>query len=189
MAFIYAVRCNFNHPDLEQAWNDWYSGPKLRQMLAKPFFLSGQRFAAVDLDTTRKYLALWSVESPDAFTTSEYRSDWGFFEWTPYIIDWSRDLYLARNGDSAGAVEVPSDGALYLMSFDGLSAEEAERARAHLAASRPDVQWLTAVGLDKHSPLLGLLATPSATWRPATPLAELGVHETLYRPVSAFAQP
>ena len=33
MAFVYIVRCNFNEPEKEQAWNDWYSGPKIAQML------------------------------------------------------------------------------------------------------------------------------------------------------------
>jgi hypothetical protein len=67
MSCVYAVRCNFGRPDLEQAWNDWYSGPKLKQMLAKPLFLSGQRFKATRLDRRRQYLALWIVESPEAF--------------------------------------------------------------------------------------------------------------------------
>ena len=33
--FVYAVRCNFALPEREAAWNDWYSGPKLRQLLEK----------------------------------------------------------------------------------------------------------------------------------------------------------
>src|ERR1700733_14505703 len=68
-SFVYAVRCNFARPDLEAAWNQWYSGPKLDEMLAKPLFLSVQRFAATSLDQSRRYLALWLVASPDAFTT------------------------------------------------------------------------------------------------------------------------
>ena len=45
MALVYIVRCNFNEPAKEQAWNAWYSGPKIAQMLAKPHFRSCQRFA------------------------------------------------------------------------------------------------------------------------------------------------
>jgi hypothetical protein len=94
-AFVYLVRCNFAAAPLEAEWNAWYSGPKLEEMLRKPHFLSVQRFTAAALDVRRKYLALWVVASPEAFTTPEYRGDWGFRAWTPQIRDWSRDLYRA----------------------------------------------------------------------------------------------
>ena len=44
MPVVYIVRCNFSDPNKEWDWNDWYSGPKIKQMLAKPFFRTGQRF-------------------------------------------------------------------------------------------------------------------------------------------------
>lgn len=69
MSFVYAVRCNFADAELEDKWNAWYSGPKLAEMMTHPLFLSGQRYRAAGLDETIKYLALWVVESPDAFTT------------------------------------------------------------------------------------------------------------------------
>jgi hypothetical protein len=189
MAFVYVVRCNFTRPDLEAAWNEWYNGPKLKQMLAKPLFLSGQRFAASALETRRKYLAVWTVASPQAFETPEYRSDWGFFEWAPHIADWSRDLYTIPGDDPASRFAVAETGALYLVAFDGLSASAALQARHAVAAERPAVTWLSAVGLDQHSPLLGLYAAPTADWRPA-PLARRpdGVSETLFRPISAFTR-
>ena len=31
--------------------------------------------------------------------TPEYRADWGFGEWAPFITDWSRDLYRAPEHD------------------------------------------------------------------------------------------
>jgi hypothetical protein len=189
MAFVYVVRCNFSRPDLEAAWNQWYSGPKLRQMLAKPLFLSGQRFAASGLDTRRKYLAVWTVETPEAFLTPEYRSDWGFFEWAPHIGDWSRDLYSVPGADPAGRFAVTDAGALYLVAFDAMPADRAKRARDAIAAERPEVTWLDAIGLDQHSPVLGLYAAPDADWRPK-PLAHApeGMTETLFRPISAFTR-
>jgi hypothetical protein len=188
MAFIYAVRCNFTQADKEAAWNTWYSGPKLKQMLAKPMFLTGQRFVAAGLETRRKYLALWCVASPDAFTTPEYRSDWGFFEWAPHITDWSRDLYEMPPGSDPSALAVAPGEAMYLASFEELSEEAAETAMHKAAPRRPDVLWLKAVGLDKHSPRLGLrrLTNPSSRPEPVTD-AE-GFRETIFTPISECAR-
>jgi hypothetical protein len=186
MALVYVVRCNFKRADLEAAWNEWYSGPKLKQMLAKPMFLSGQRFGADALDTRRKYLAVWTVGSPEAFQTPEYRNDWGFFEWARHIGDWSRDLYKAEGADPAARFRVDPAGALYLVAFDGMTPERARAARDAIAASRPEVTWLEAVGLDQYSPLLGLAAVP-AGWRPKPLAVPDGVTETIFRPISEFA--
>ena len=68
-------------PTKEQAWNAWYSGPKIEQMLAKPHFRTCQRFrlavgqrpqlsSAVDAAVTR------GIPDPGVHV-----SDWGFFEW------------------------------------------------------------------------------------------------------------
>lgn len=152
-------------------------------MLAKPLFLSGQRFVAAGLDRRRRYLALWCVASPDAFTTEEYRSDWGFFEWTPHITDWSRDLYALPEGVGPEAFAVDAAGALYLASFDGMAAAAADAAVAQAEARRPGVLWLTAAGLDRQSPRIGLRRLAGATWSEA-PLALDGVRESIFTPIS-----
>ena len=69
MAFVYIVRCNFNEPAKEQAWNAWYSGPKIAQMLAKPHFRSCQRFARIS-GNGRNYLAQCGA-SPNGRRTSQ----------------------------------------------------------------------------------------------------------------------
>ena len=61
-------------------------------MLRKPHFRTCQRFKRA-AGRGRDYLALWMLQSPDAFRTEQYTTDWGFFEWAPYITDWSRDLF------------------------------------------------------------------------------------------------
>ena len=82
MTFVYVVRCNFTEPAKEAAWNAWYSGPKIAQMLAQPYFLTCQRFRRA-AGTGRDYLALWTLQSPQALETAQYQSQWGFSEWTP----------------------------------------------------------------------------------------------------------
>jgi hypothetical protein len=181
--FLYAVRCNFaGGPEREAAWHEWYNGPKLRQMLALPLFVAVQRFAATALDTRRKYLALWQVASPDAFTTPEYRAQWGFAAWTDDITDWSRDLYRGPDA-AAGEVEIGADDSLYVAAFDGASAAEAEAGRARIGPRLPGIVWLEAIGLDRHAPLLALRKIPAGP-RPAPFDDAAGLSETLFSPIT-----
>jgi hypothetical protein len=183
MVFVYIVRCNFTEPAKEQAWNDWYNGPKIAQMLAKPHFRTCQRFRRVS-GRGRNYLALWTLRSPDAFNTAEYRSDWGFFEWQPYITDWSRDLF-----DGGGAPEpdfaVPPQGSLHIVSFDGMSLDQASAARAALTPLQPPMIWLPVIGLDRHTPLIGLGPLPGPARPGSTDESRpKGVQEAFYQPIS-----
>jgi hypothetical protein len=182
MVFVYIVRCNFTEPAKEQGWNAWYSGPKIEQMLAKPYFRSCQRFRLVS-GTGRSYLALWTVQSPAAFETAEYTSDWGFSEWAPHIAHWSRDLF---DGGAASerAFAVAPAGSLRVVSFDGMGEADAQAACALITSSEPDMMWLPVVGLDHHTPLIGLqpLADP-ATFRASNQSRTAGMQEALYRPL------
>jgi hypothetical protein len=182
--FAYIVRCNFSDPAKEKAWNDWYSGPKLGQMLAKPHFRATQRFRR-SYGAGRNYLALWIIETPEAFETPEYTSDWGFFEWRPYIIDWSRDLF---NGSKLSEVSfaVSPKGALHVVSFDGMNKTDAAKAQAAYAAINPKMTWLTIAGLDQHTEIIGLetLNEEPASWRPSN--AASGAQEAIYLPISDF---
>lgn len=176
MAFTYIVRCNFSEPAREQAWNDWYNGPKLVQMLAKPMFRTVQRFRRASGEG-RDYLALWTIDSPKAFETPEYTSDWGFFEWRPYIIDWSRDLFEGAPADER--LPIDEGGALTVVSFDGASVEAAEEGRRSVDAAAPGFVWFPCAGLDRHTPLIGLRSGDVAVPVPAG-------QSVVYRPISAF---
>ena len=184
MSFVYIVRCDFTDPGKEQAWNDWYSGPKIAQMLRKPHFRSCQRFRRTG-GSGRNYLALWTLDSPGAFTTQQYTSDWGFFDWSPYVTNWSRDLFdggVAREDDFA----VTPGGALEVVAFDGMSMGDAEASRAEFSRLEHDILWLPVIGLDRHTPLIGLCpqSDPETPERSADPLAH--AQWTFYRPISAF---
>ena len=186
MSFFYIVRCNFTEPEKEQAWNAWYSGPKIAQMLAKPYFRTGQRFRLA-AGTGRAYLALWTLQSPDAFKTPQYLAEWGFFEWAPYITDWSRDLFDAGLAAQA-AFAVPPQGSLRVVSFDGNSEDEANAARAVIAKSEPELMWLPIAGLDRHTPMIGLQPLSDLA---LSRLSNIGrgsrIQEAIYRPISDFA--
>jgi hypothetical protein len=185
MPYLYAVRCNFRRPDLEPAWNDWYGGEKIAQLLAKPMFRAVQRFRLSD-GSGRGYLALWQVDGPEAFATPEYKADWGFAEWRAHIADWSRDLFDAA-GTPGTAFAGPMEGALQVIAFDGMAADAAEAARGALA-ERARTMWFPAAGLDRHTPLIGLrqfadLAAAQASLAQSMPA---GVQAGVYRPISAF---
>jgi hypothetical protein len=185
MTFVYIVRCKFTEPAKEQAWNDWYSGPKIAQMLAKPHFRTCQRFRLAS-GRGRDYLALWTLQSPDAFNSTEYRSDWGFFDWERYVSDWSRDLFDGGNAPES-VFAVPSGGSLSVVSFDGMSLERAQAARDAMASLEPGMLWLPIVGLDRHTPLIGLAAMPGAAPIDSEgKLAPSGVQQAVYRPISEF---
>jgi hypothetical protein len=186
VSFVYAVRCNFARPELEERWNAWYGGPKLAEMVTQPLFLSGQRYRAAGLDVTITYLALWVVESPEAFTTPVYKKNWGFAEWAPHITDWSRNLYRGPAGDASDLLDVPPGGALYFAAFDGVPEAEAEARRRALEAKRGDVAWMPVAGLDRSVPAIGFLKIPDAGRSPATlpPDLAAGIRESIYRPIT-----
>jgi hypothetical protein len=181
MVFAYIVRCNFTDPAREQDWNAWYGGPKIAQMLSLPYFRTCQRFRRMQ-GTGRDYLALWTVLKPDAMTTAEYRGQWGFSEWTPYITDWSRDLFDGRPR-SEDALAVGPAGALRVVSFEGMDAARASAAQASIVPSRPGMMWLPVAGLDRHTPLIGLKVLPDVPPFPRDALGK-GIQEAVYRPLS-----
>jgi hypothetical protein len=93
MTILYLVRCNYADPESEAAWNAWYSGDKQDWLLSRPGFLAGQRFEAVRASDGVRYAALYTIESAGALQTPEYQSGWGWGDWRPNIIDWSRGFF------------------------------------------------------------------------------------------------
>ena len=188
MSSVYIVRCNFVRPDLEAQWHGWYNGWKMDDMLGKPMFVSGQRFAAAGMDQTVKYLALCVIQSPDALSTPEYKANWGFAEWAPHIGNWSRNLYRAPKGDLSGSVGVSQGGGLYVAALDGVLAAEAEARLLALERERPEMLWMPVVGLDRSCPAIGLQAFAELD-RPPRPLPgnlSGGIRETIYKRITAY---
>ncbi len=182
MVFLYIVRCNFIEPSREQAWNAWYSGPKIEQMLAQPYFVTCQRFHLA-AGRGRNYLTVWTVQSPQALATPQYTAQWGFAEWTPYVADWSRELFDG-GARSEKAFAVAPEGALSVVSFDRMSREDADAARDGVARTEPDMMWLPVIGLDRHTPMIGLRALPGLASRPAEEGGDERIHRAIYRPIT-----
>jgi len=183
MPVIYIVRCNFTDPAREAAWNAWYSGPKIAQMLAQPYFLSCQRFKRAS-GAGRDYLALWTMQSPEALATPEYKAQWGFSEWTPLIADWSRDMFDAGRLPAA-VFAVAQAGGLQAISFDGMTQDDAIAARTAMDVPR-GMMWFPVIGLDRHTPLIGLRPlSKRMALAPESQTPSRG-QQAIYRPISEF---
>ncbi len=185
MTFVYIVRGRFTAPEKEQAWNAWYSGPKLEQMLAQPYFRTCQRFRRA-AGHGRDYLALWTVTTPEALQTKSYVAQWGFADWAPHITDWSRDLFDARHAPP-DSFAVAADGALRVASFDGMDAAQAQASSEAIARFEPGLIWLPVAGLDRHTPLIGLQPLVAGSLATLPNPAPDGFTQTAtYQPITAL---
>src|SRR5262249_38091686 len=109
---------------------------------------------------------------------------WGFAEWTPFVTDWSRDLF---DGGAASeqAFAVAPKGALAVVAFDGMSREDADEARDALARTEPDMMWLPAIALDRHPPWIGLRTLVHvASSGPAGDGGDGPAQRGVYRPIT-----
>ncbi|MEU6188070.1 hypothetical protein [Nocardia sp. NPDC047038] len=190
MTTLYTVQCNFNRSDLEAEWNDWYNGPKMGRMLAKPLFLRAQRFKAHSFDTGVKYLAMWELESPAALESPEYKATWGWDRWQPMIDDWVRDLSASR----APSMRVPfmegASGAVYMHVawFD----DDVDTAGCEALAAReiaPSTWWWGSCrGLDNSARTIAVSSIPSEADIPREPIfGRAARRETVYQSISALA--
>lgn len=163
---LYMVECDFTDPARLDAWNDWYSGPKLESLLVLPGWRASQRFRAVTA-CPAPWLAIHAVPGPDFFESEAYRGAGGgnFADWGPLIGNWSRNLFA---GLEVGP-EVP-EGALLAV---------ADVAPGPSPLPGADFTWLRGVGLDNTVPdraIAVLSETP----------AEVPAALRLYRPVTPY---
>ena len=64
---LYMAECRFTDPAQEEAWNAWYGGPRLDELLSVPGFLTSQRFKAVT-PADSPYLAIHTSPQRHAVT-------------------------------------------------------------------------------------------------------------------------
>ena len=68
---IYMVDHVFADPALEPAWHEWYSG-YLEKLISVPGISTAQRFKALGC-TPSRFLAMYSIESADVYTSDAYK--------------------------------------------------------------------------------------------------------------------
>jgi hypothetical protein len=89
--FVYLVRAEFSEQGEEDAWNAWYDGKHIPDLLTVPGFLSATRYR--ERGPKRRYLAAYEISSPDVFQDPRYAEVTGWGEWEPYIVEWRRGVF------------------------------------------------------------------------------------------------
>lgn len=133
---IYMVDHVYTDPTTEQAWHEWYAS-YLRKLISVPGLHTAQRFKAVGC-TPSRFLAMYSIDSADVFTSEAYKNIGGGgsqsarFHYAYQL--WTRNLF-----DGASRAPVVRDGQRVLV-FD----------REECGGSGPlesRATWVEAVGL------------------------------------------
>lgn len=136
---IYMVDHVYTDPATEPAWHEWYAA-YLRKLVSVPGISSAQRFKAVGR-TPSRFLAMYSIESEDVYTSEGYRNIGGggsqSARFHPAYQLWTRNLF-----EGASGAPVVRDGQRVL-AFD-----REERGNPNeLGPLESRALWLHAVGL------------------------------------------
>ena len=75
-------------PAVEDAFNAWYEGEHLPQILACPGWLSASRW--ICLEGGPKYVALYEIPGPQAYETLEFKAIKGFGPFEDHIANFHR---------------------------------------------------------------------------------------------------
>jgi hypothetical protein len=142
---IYMVQHAFSRPEWEEEWNAWYGG-NLKVLLGVPGFRSGQRFKAAAAGSPPRYMAVYTVDSPDVFESRAYRDAGGggsdSQRFRPAYQVWIRNLF--EGIDAAPQVS----GGEYLVALDSASPD------VELPGVR--LSWLKSTGFHMSTPYRGL---------------------------------
>ena len=165
---IYMVDHVFTEPALEPAWHEWYAG-YLQKLVSVPGLHSAQRFKAIG-HTPSRYLAMYSIDSADVYTSETYKNIGGggsqSARFHPAYQLWTRNLF-----DGASAAPVVRDGQRVL-AFD-------RDRRDELGPLDSQVLWLKAVGLHMTTKYRGIVVLDAGALVPAI------AGSTLYEPFAA----
>ena len=131
---IYMVDHVYADPASEQAWHEWYAG-YLKKLISVPGINTAQRFKALGC-TPSRYLAMYSIDSADVYTSDAYRSMGGggsqsarfhhaYRLWTRNLFDGASRAPAVRDGQRVlvwDRAERPSNDALELRAATWLEA-------------------------------------------------------------------
>ena len=113
---IYMVDHVFGDPALEPAWHEWYAG-YLKKLLSVPGIHSAQRFKAIGC-TPSRYLAMYSLESADVYTSEAYKGIGGggsqsarfhpaYRLWTRNLFDGAERAPVVEEGERVVVFDAP----------------------------------------------------------------------------------
>lgn len=144
---IYTVECAYRDPAREEAWNAWYSGPKLDSLLSVPGFRASQRFRAV-MPTPAPYFAIHSLRD-ETVLGMQYREVGGgtFGGWDDRVGNWKRNLFTGLDV----APEVPKNACLVVCDDPAAAPEGLS------------FHWLDIAGLDRSVARRGMAVVDRAT--------------------------
>jgi hypothetical protein len=133
---IYMVDHVYTDPKTEPAWHEWYAG-YLQKLVSVPGIGTAQRFKAIGCSPSR-YLAMYSIESPDVYTSEAYNRIGGGGSQSARFhyayATWTRNLF-----EGASHAPAIADGQRVLV-FDREHRDENGPLASRAA-------WLEAVGL------------------------------------------
>ena len=143
---IYMVDHVYADPASEAQWHAWYSA-YLQKLIAVPGIRSAQRFKALGCSPSR-YLAMYTVDSGDVFTSEPYRRMGGGGSQSARFHGayrlWTRNLFkAAAENDPQAAVAIAPPAVAsgqHLLVFDREAIETIVELKAQPT-------WLEAVGL------------------------------------------
>jgi hypothetical protein len=85
--FLHVVRVDID-PAHEEAFNRWYEGVHIPDLLGCPGWLSARRYVA--LDGGPKYVAVYEIEGLWVYDTPEFHRVKGFKEFEPHVRNFVR---------------------------------------------------------------------------------------------------
>jgi hypothetical protein len=155
---IYMVDHVYADPATEPAWHEWYAG-YLRKLVSVPGLHTAQRFKALGCAPSR-YLAMYSIDSADVFTSEAYKGIGGGGSQSARFHGayqlWTRNLFdampqrEARSTDAIWAPPVQSGQRVLVFDRDALPRPQSSAsAQSNQEALESRATWLAAVGLHR----------------------------------------
>ena len=77
---------------VEDAWNRWYDETHLPEIVACPGFRSGQRYVTTAADGSRRYVAIYEVDGPEAILGPQFQARRGWAEFSGRVR-WETQLF------------------------------------------------------------------------------------------------
>jgi hypothetical protein len=146
---IYMVEMALLDTARRAEWEAWYTAHQHR-LLSIPGIHASQRFETIH-KADSPFVALHEVDSPDVFTSPDYRAQAGptnTGEWQTKMNNWHRNVFDGIDHTP----DVSTDARLMVVEADGDAA----------LPGGVRVTWMQAVGLDRSVARRGLAVVPDA---------------------------